>query len=112
MNAVRIEIGRFSRDQPQYLVLFQKEHQLIKEEKPIQEELEKCEKSEKKAFHEFQAARQTTRVEEKKYSAITRYRIVIGHLIAFIFGLFGTIICFVTSSQSLKRFSEFLFSCD
>ena len=89
-------MGKISRHEERYLALFEREHQLMKDEDFIQKIFDEQEQLEEEAFVEFQTARSKSLAEEKKYAAITKYRAIIGSLLTFIFGSFGQFLVLIS----------------
>ena len=80
------------RGEDRYLVLVTQEHQVLKEEKNMQEEFKFFEKSEREYFSSLSNAVRDSHEKERAQAEKTKYWSVLGSIIGTCIGIIGTTI--------------------
>lgn len=89
LTSIRLEMEKFPRSDDRYLELFQKEHNLIKEEKLVQHQLKQHENQERQLFASFQLALRQSQEKEKMRVERTKYWSLIGSIVGTLLGIIG-----------------------
>merc|ERR1712013_224753 len=92
LKDIHLELEKTHRGEDRYLVLVTQEHQVLKEEKNMQEEFKFFEKSEREYFSSLSNAVRDSHEKERAQAEKTKYWSVLGSIIGTCIGIIGTTI--------------------
>ena len=100
---IHVELEKTHRGEDRYLVLVTQEHQVLKDEKSLQDEFKMLEKSERECFSALSNAVRDSHEKERAQAEKTKYWSVIGSVIGTCIGIFGTTINNRMRMNELRR---------
>jgi len=100
---IHMELEKTHRGEDRYLVLVTQEHQVLKEERNLQEEFKFHEKSERECFSSLSNAVRDSHEKERAQAEKTKYWSVLGSIIGTCIGIFGTTINNRLRMNELRR---------
>merc|ERR1712029_344822 len=89
---IHLELEKTHRGEDRYLVLVTQEHQVLKDEKHLQEEFKQFEKTEREKFSKMSASVRDSHEKERAQAEKTKYWSVLGSVIGTCLGLLGATI--------------------
>jgi len=103
LKDIHLELEKTHRGEDRYLVLVTQEHQVLKEEKNMQEEFKFFEKSEREYFSSLSNAVRDSHEKERAQAEKTKYWSVLGSIIGTCIGIIGTTINNRMRMNELRR---------
>jgi len=103
LKDIHLELEKTHRGEDRYLVLVTQEHQVLKEERNIQDEFKFHEKSEREYFSSLSNAVRDSHEKERAQAEKTKYWSVLGSIIGTCIGIFGTTINNRMRMNELRR---------
>jgi len=100
---IHLELEKTHRGEDRYLVLVTQEHQVLKEERNLQDEFKFHEKSEREYFSALSNAVRDSHEKERAQAEKTKYWSVLGSIIGTCIGIFGTTINNRMRMNELRR---------
>jgi len=100
---IHLELEKTFRGEDRYLVLVTQEHQVLKEEKELQEEFKLLEKTERECFSALSNAVRDSHEKERAQAEKTKYWSVLGSILGTCIGIFGTTINNRMRMNELRR---------
>ena len=92
LQDIHLELEKTHRGEDRYLVLVTQEHQVLKEERNLQEEFKFHEKSEREYFSALSNAVRDSHEKERAQAEKTKYWSILGSILGTCIGIFGTTI--------------------
>ena len=92
LKDIHLELEKTHRGEDRYLVLVTQEHQVLKDEKQLQEEFKQFEKTERECFSSLSNAVRDSHEKERAQAEKTKYWSVLGSILGTCIGIFGTTI--------------------
>jgi len=100
---IHLELEKTHRGEDRYLVLVTQEHQVLKDEKHLQEEFKQFEKTERECFSALSNAVRDSHEKERAQAEKTKYWSVLGSILGTCIGIFGTTINNRMRMNELRR---------
>merc|ERR1719481_1849033 len=100
---IHLELEKTHRGEDRYLVLVTQEHQVLKEEKQLQEEFKQFEKTERECFSSLSNAVRDSHEKERSQAEKTKYWSVLGSILGTCLGILGTTINNRMRMNELRR---------